>query len=309
MSDFTGDGLYSSRDIVVTISGNITYTIEDLHISIVAKKSLSANPNIATIVVYNLKESTRELLSNSVYDYANNESVCDITLTLDDVEIYSGNIINVIHSRKPQAGEYETVFYCGDGANGVKTTATKKYAKGTNTQDIVSSLIGDLNGLTEGATQGIKDCLGNRTLLRSVTMDGKIISNIKKLVKDCLGGDSETDVYIEDGKVNIVARDEILDIPDNDITDYLLEAPKLTEQGANVTIMFDSTLKIAASFSISASSNQVAYANLTQNKLSTSQVSGIGTYKITEITHKIDNFSKEVAITELAGILNTKVTG
>ena len=306
-NDFTGLGYYSSRDIVIEITGNVTYTIEDLHVKIVATKSLSANPNTATILVYNLAQSTRESLYTSVYDSDENESLCKMSILLDDEEIYSGDIINVLHKRKAQQGEYETTFYCGDGANAVKQTKTEKYAKGSTVSDIFDDLMGDLtsvSGLTEGTIQGLKDCMSNRTLLRSVTMNGKIIENIQKLLKDCTSGDSDMDVYIDDGALHIVAPDELLD-PTTDITKLLVDAPTLTEIGATATVFFDSSYKIGAGFTLSSTNSTSSYANLSQNQLSTSQVAGQGTYKITEIKHTIDNFSKEIAMTELTGLKYT----
>tara|TARA_R110000824_G_scaffold91480_2_gene222644 strand:+ start:8128 stop:9066 length:939 start_codon:yes stop_codon:yes gene_type:complete len=308
--DFTGFGLYSSRDLVIKITGNVIYTIKDLDIGVVATKSLSANPNLATVIVYNLSQSTRELLSTSIYDYINNISPCRMSIELNNEVIYSGDIINVLHNPKREKGEYETVFSCGKGANAVKQTLNKKYAKGSSVTSILDDMISDLSsvsGLVEGSVQGLKDCMSNRTLLRSVTMEGKVIDNIKKLLKDCTSGDSEIDVYIDDG-LNIVAKNTILQ-PITDITDFLLDSPKLTEQGANVIVSFDSTYKIGAGFTIASNNIQSSYANLTVNALAENQISGKGTYKITEVKHKIDNFSSDVAETEIVGILLANVKG
>ena len=308
--DFTGFGLYSSRDLVIKITGNVIYTIVDLDIGVVATKSLSANPNLATVIVYNLARSTRELLSTSIYDYINNVSPCNMSIELNNEVIYSGDIINVLHNPKRQKGEYETVFSCGKGANAVKQTLNKKYAKGSTVTSIVDDMISDLSsisGLAKGSIQGLKDCMSNRTLLRSVTMDGKIIDNIKKMIKECTSGNSEIDVYIDDG-LNIVAKNTILQ-PITDITDVLLESPKLTEQGANVIVAFDSTYKIGAGFIIASNNIQSSYANLTLNALTQNQILGEGTYRITEVKHKIDNFSSDVAKTEIVGILLAKVKG
>ena len=309
--DFVGLGLYSSRDIIIKITGAISYTIKDLDIGVVATKSLSANPNLATIVVYNLAQSTRELLSTSIYDYINNVSPCNMSIELNNEEIYSGDIINVLHSPKRQKGEFETVFSCGKGANAVKQTLNKKYAKGSTVTSIVDDMISDLSsvsgGMAKGSIQGLKDCMSNRTLLRSVTMDGKIIDNIKKMIKECTSGDSEIDVYIDEG-LNIVSKNTILQ-PITDITDFLLESPKLTEQGANVIVSFDSTYKIGAGFTIASNNIQSSYANLTLNALTQNQISGKGTYQITEVKHKIDNFSKDVAETEIVGILLANIKG
>lgn len=306
MSDFTGLGLYSSRDLVVEVSGNATFTFEDLHIMAECKRALSANPNEATISIYNLNETTRDALSSGVYDNDDNKSIVDISVILNGEQIYKGNIINAVHNRSNVDGEYVSIFYCGDGSNAFKAEGKKVYPKGTNVAEIVGDVqneIAKAGNLTKGIVQGLKDCTKNRSIARSITINGNWIENIQKLLKDCTNGDSETDTIIADGQVNVLGRNEVLDVPVDDLTKTLLSPPSLTEQGSVVECILNTELVIGASFTISSKNNKVAYANLTVNRIQNAQTVGIGTYKISEIVHKVDNFTKDTAVTIVTGIL------
>jgi len=296
---------YSSRDLVVTIVNNaVNKTITDLHISTVITKTLSGLPNIAELQIYNLNRNSREDLYNNVYNYTENIGITKITISLDGNVLFQGDLINVNSLYRKLEAEWVTSLYCGDGYNAFRETVTKRYDAGISRKDIVLDLVSTLESTgvaTRGLISDIKGCT-DKSILKSIIVNGEIVKNIKDLLSNCLGGTSNSeDVYIDDGKINIQNKNEAIDnivITNKD----LLDPPTLTEQGINCKLLLNAQLKIGGKFEVQSKSNNIAFGNLSTYRVQKVRISGTGTYKVQELKYIVDNFSDEVATVEVIGL-------
>lgn len=292
---------YSTRDLVVSIKNNsINKTIVDLNIRVTASKTLSSNPNQATIEIYNLNQNSREDLFNNVYDLDNNVGNTDVEVSLNNKLIFQGQLINVNSIYDTPNAEWKTILYCGDGYNAFRQTVNKKYPKGSTREEITADLIKELESAgvaVQGAIEGLTSCT-NKSLLKAITVNGEIMKNIKKLYSDCF---SDVDVYIDEGKVNTLANKTVITGNKVVINDGLIEPPTLSEQGINCKILLNQDIKIGAEIQVNARSVNVGFGNLTVNRPQKDRISGDGIYRVSEVKHTVDNYSQEVAMTEIIG--------
>ena len=302
---------FSSRNLVVTIKNKaINKVITNLHISASILKTLSGAPNTSEITIWNLNQDSREDLYNNVYDFTDNIGITNVEITEDEKLLFQGELINVNSIQKQVDGEWVTNLYCGDGYNAYRKNINKKYEKGMTRKEIVNDLINELD-LAGVAVKGLVDDIAgctDKSLLKAIVIDGEIMKNIKNLISTCLGGgDDNADAYIDEGKVNIIAKNKVIN---NKIiiNKGLLELPTLTEQGINCKLLLDASLKIGAEFEVETKSSNVAFGNLTKYKVQKERFSGTGSYKVLEIKHNVDNFSDEVASTEIIGLNLIRVT-
>lgn len=298
---------YSTRDLLVSISNAaINKEVTNLHISADISKTLSGTPNTAEVMIWNFNQNTREDLYNNVYNFNENIGNTEVTISLDGKRLFTGTLINVNSVYDTTAGEWVTTLYCGDGFNAFrKATPSKRYEKGMTRKEIVEDLMGELESTgvaAKGILSGLNACT-DKSLLKSIVVKGEILDNIKRVLSECLGGNaSDTDVYVEDGKANVLGKATVIRSNKVIINKDLLEPPTLTEQGINCRVLLNSSLKIGAEFQVEAKSFNVSFGNLTKNRVQKQRISGTGTYKVLELKHTVDNFSDDVATTEIIGL-------
>jgi len=293
---------FSTRDLTVSIKNKaIDKTIENLNISVVATKTLASVPNEAEIEIYNLNQNSREDLYNNVYNFHEDIGNTNITVTDDDKQIFTGQLINVNSTYSIQDAEWKTVLYCGDGFNAFRTKTNRKFDKGTSRKDMVDALIGELESagvVVKGAIEGFTNCT-DKSLLKAVLVNGEIVSNIKRLLKDCF---KDVDVYVDEEKINILVEKSVIKNNLIVINSGLIEPPTLSEQGINAKVVLNSSLKIGAEFQVQSRSRNISFGNLTVNRPRKKQISGDGIYRVQELKHIVDNFSSGVATTEIIGL-------
>ena len=296
---------YSTRNIKIKISGkSVNREFKNLDIRATISKSLTSVPNQAIIEVFNLNKDTREELFNNVYDLQSNTANISVEFTADNKSLFIGNLINVNSVYSVPSAEWKTVLFCGDGFNATRAKVDKKYPKGTTRGEIVDDLMKELEGAgvaVKGAVEGITQC-ANKSILKAILVNGEILDNMKKLYEQCF---KNVEVYVDDEKVNVLINGAIIKNNIVTITDGLLDPPTLNEQGVQCKIKLDSTVKIGAEIKINSKSSAVSFGNLTTYKPRKDRISGQGIYRINEIKHTIDNFSGDIATTEING-LNTK---
>ena len=298
---------YSSRNLIVSIKNNtINKPIENLHIRATITKTLASNPNQAVIQIYNLNQNSREDLYNNVYDFTEDVGITKIEVTLDDKLLFKGDLINVNSLYSNQDTEWTTTLYCGDGFNAFRAKTNKKFDKGTTRNEMVDDLATELESVgvaAKGALEGLTGCT-DKSVLKSIVVDGKIVDNIKKLLNDCF---KDVDVYVDEEKLNILVNKAVIKNNRIIINKGLTEPPTLSEQGINCKVLINSSLKIGAEFQVESRSNNAGFGNLTVNKPRKSQISGDGIYRVQEIKHIVDNFSPEVALTEIIGLNSGRI--
>lgn len=297
---------YSSRDLIVkVVSKNDTLIFKDVHMEIEATKTKSAIPNSAIIKIFNLKATTREFLSKNIYDFKTNKGFLKIEVILDDFMIFTGEIINTIHQRARSEGEYVSILYCGDGANALNTKVNKTYNKGLTRENVIDDLketLKEVSGITGDYKDILNKCTKDKSLLKKITIDGKIIDNIQKLLDECLPTSEKQEVYISDGKIVIKKVNSIIPNSNIIINKNLLAPPTLTEQGVSCEIAINPNLVIGGEFELKTNNFNTQIAQLTQYRVSRSRLTGEGKYQVIEIKHKVDNYSDQVASTSIIGL-------
>jgi len=297
---------YSNRELSVSIKNkSIDRVIKNLNIKVVASKTISANPNQATIEIYNLNQNSREELFNNVYDLDKNEANTEIIVSLDGRVLFQGQLVNVNSIFSTGAAEWKTILFCGDGFNAARQKIQKKYAKGTKLTDIEADMMKEwekTGAIIKGLFEGLNDCAKGRSLVKAIVINGTYAKNFQNLFQNCF---TSVDVYVDEGKLNRLADGAI--IPNNKviINKGLIEPPTLSEQGINCKVVINSSIKIGAEIQVEARSVNVSYGNLTVYRPNKTRISGDGIYRVQEIKHSVDNFSQEVATTEIIGI-NTR---
>lgn len=154
------------------------FTIEDLRIKFNVEKSLVGYPNKANIQIYNLKESTRNLI-------AEDGTLVELFVGYQNlVLLFSGTVINVIH--KKEKTEWITTIYAGDSDSVLNSaTINKTLPAGTTPEQLFNELVKGLPGVTKGITEGLQNCLsGKKSLLRGIMLSGNIKDFLRQLAKD-----------------------------------------------------------------------------------------------------------------------------
>jgi hypothetical protein len=286
---------YSTRDIVVTFTSNKgKIEVKNLHFEVEIVKTLSATPNVCNLVVYNLQQSSRDFLT-SVYD--NDVSTFTVNVSLDNVSMFKGDIVNVTTMYKE--GTWTTQVYGNEGWNARRKKAKVTSKKGDNRETVAHSLFAGLEdvGMNVFDVQALRNGCGQKSIAKQIFYDGNIINNIKKLVKDCL---PDSEMFIDGDKLVIINKNELI----GGTFEYnsFLEPPQLNEQGCRAVMLLNPSPKIGSGMTLKAKSYNQAFGNLTVNRARQSAFSGEGTYKIIEISHSFDNFSNKVAQTFITGV-------
>lgn len=288
-------GLFSTRDIIVTITApGKELIIKDLHIDVEIIKTLTATPNVANLTIFGLAKASRDFLT-AIYDEDNAEYT--VKIEIDNNNLYSGDLVNV--STIFNLTEWETKLYANEGYNAFRKTATITTSKGDTRSNALDKMFSSLTdvGLNDFDIQAMKNTCGNKSILKRVLYDGNVIDNIKNLIKDCL---PDTDVFIDDGKLNILEKSSA--ISKTTVLTNFLAPPQLNEQGCRATMQTNTDIQIGAKVQLQAKSYSQSFGNLSTNRAKKSAFSGEGSYKVTELVHKFDNYTASVATTEITGI-------
>ena len=287
---------YSTRDIVLTISSTSkTKSFKDLHIKCEVIKTISATPSIANITIYNLAPDSLAFLT-SIYT-SDGFTEFKGAITLDDKEIFNGDLVNVRSTY--DMGTWETTIYLNEGYNVFRKTAKIESKKGDTRESIVNQLVDTLKqaGLNDFDIQALKNKCGNKSILKRVLYNGNVIENIKKLIEDCL---PKSDIYVDDNKLNVIPAGTSRETTTN--LSFFLEPPQLNEVGCRAVTLLNFEPKLSTLITLEAKSYNQAFGNLSTYRANKSRFLGEGTYKVTEIHHEFDNFTKNVAKTSFTGV-------
>ena len=296
---------FSTRNILVSIKGKgLERIYKNFHIRVTASKTMSSNPNQANIEIYNLNQDSRQQLFNNVYDENKNKKGNKAKVYLGGTLFFAGTLINVNNVYDNKAAEWKTYLFCGNGFRALHQQTNRRFNKGTNKATIIEELtqeLKDTGAIVETSMRGLTDCIENRSLLKAIFLNGSIMDNLTNLLTQCFGAD-DTQVY-QDGEVlHLTVGKTPIKVDKLLINKGLTQPPTLTEQGVNCQTTINPLLKISSLFEIQAKSFNTAFGNLTVHKQSKGRISGSGTYFITEVKHSFDNFSSDIATTEIIGL-------
>jgi len=256
------------------------FEIVDLRINFKIEKSLIGYPNLGNIKIYNLKESSRNKIEKqglSVKLYAGYE---DNAVPL----LFSGDMRNVVHLKN--GTDWISEIFAHDGGNILNTaTINKTLPAGVDTEQIYNELVGQMQGISKGVTEGLKNCLsGKRSLLRELQLSGNVKDWLDKIATNCGFEYSVNDGVIETNPKGL----PVSDVPPVIINQAsgMIGSPERTEVGINVKNLLLPELKLARTIKIESISTKINAGNLFYKKVPPIRNKGI--YRIDKLVHTGD---------------------
>jgi len=256
------------------------FEIIDLRINFKIEKSLVGYPNLGNIKIYNLSESSRNNIEEKglqIQLYAGYE---DNSIPL----LFSGDIINVVHLKN--GPDWISEIFAADGINILSTaTINKTLPAGVDTGQIYDELVGQMQGISKGVTEGLQNCLsGKRSLLRELQLSGNIKDWLDKIATDCGFEYSINDGVIETTPTGF----PLSDVPPVIINQGsgMIGSPERTEVGINVSHLLLPELKLARTIKVESISEKINVGNLFFRKVPPIRNKGI--YRIDKLVHTGD---------------------
>lgn len=266
-----------NRKIKILIPG---FEIIDLRVNFKIEKSLVGYPNLGNIKIYNLSESSRNNIETKglqIQLYAGYE---DNSIPL----LFSGDIINVVHLKN--GPDWISEIFAADGVNILSTsTINKTLPAGVDTGQIYDELVGQMQGISKGVTEGLQNCLsGKRSLLRELQLSGNIKDWLDKIATDCGFEYSVNDGVIETTPTGF----PLSDVPPVVINQGsgMIGSPERTEVGINVSHLLLPELKLARTIKVESISEKINVGNLFFRKVPPIRNKGI--YRIDKLIHTGD---------------------
>lgn len=251
--------------------------ITGLRINFKIEKSLVGYPNLGNIKIYNMSENSRKKIEEKSLKIQLSAGYEDTNVTL----IFDGNIVNVVHQKI--GVDWVSEVFAADGVNILSTsTINKTLPAGTDTEQIYNELIGQMQGISKGVTEGLKNCLsGKRSLLRELQLSGNVKDWLDKIAKDC-----GFEYSVNDGVIETTA----VGFPLSDVSPVVISqaggmigSPERSEVGINVKNLLLPELKLGRTIKVESITEQLNVGNLFFRKVPAVRNDGI--YRIDKITH------------------------
>ena len=263
-----------NRQAYLLISGR---KFEGLRVSFNVEKSLVGYPNLANIKIYNLAESSRNLIAEKnlkVQLFAGHED-SGVPLLID------GDIINVVHQYF--APDWVSEIFAGDGVKILaQSTINKTLPAGSTMAQVYDELISQMSGITKGITEGLQNCLsGKRSLLRELQLSGNIKDWLDTISKNC-----GFEYSVNNGVIETTPTGTPLsDVPPVIINQKsgMIGSPERTEVGVNVKNLLLPDLKLARTIKIESVSEKINAGNLFFKKVP--PIRNQGVYRIDKLIH------------------------
>lgn len=262
--------------IVGTASQSIL--IKDLRILLDIQKSRISYPNKAKISIYNLNVHTRNQIK---YEFT--KILVNAGYVGNVQMIFTGNIKNVYH--RIDSVDTITEIYAGDGDSAwVESIANVSVSSQQSLKDIVTLLVGTMDGVTIGKLNGLdQGLISNQT----ITYSGSTRDQLNKL--------SDTysfDWAITNNIFETVAKNQAIESQTNatviSAETGMVGSPTVTEIGADVNCLLNPALLPNRWIVIKASGSDVSLGDpyfRPANKNTVAQ----GYYVINELEHVFDN--------------------
>lgn len=266
--------------------------ITDLRISFKIDKSLVGFPNLAEISIYNLKEENRNKFKENskvkLYaGYKNNNKL-----------VFSGEIRNFTNTyNKP---DWNSVIFAGDASKTLSDAKINKtMGKGSTTETLYNELISNLEGVTKGLTDGLKDCITNKgSILKSIILSGSVKKWLDLISETCGFNYSVNDGIIETVAKGKAMNDEPIALINQN--NGLIGIPEITEIGVDIVTFIRPEIKLGRRFKVNSVSTKINVGNLLFREVRKS--TNNNTYRINSITHIGDTHGNDWK-TELEGFL------
>jgi len=265
------------RNVKIIVS---TLEVTELRVNFKVEKSLIGYPNLANIKIYNLSETNRNVIEKRGLKIQLFAGYKDVSLPL----LFFGDIANVIHIKN--GPDWISEIFAKDGFNILSTaTINQTLPAGSTSETIYNTLIGQMQGITKGATEGLKNCLsGKKSLLRELQLSGNIKDWLDKISKDCGFEYSINDGTIETTPTGFPLSDEPPVIINQG--SGMIGSPERTEIGINVKHFLLPELKLGRTIKIESLSERINVGNLFFRQIP--PIRGDGTYRIDKLIHQGD---------------------
>ena len=267
--------MFNRQANIIIPNSNIDFT--GLRINFKIEKSLVGYPNLGNIKIYNLSENSRNQIEEKGLKVQLFAGYLDTSTPL----LFDGDIINVVHVyAKP---DWITEIFAGDGVNILnQSTINKTLPAGVDTEQIYDELVGQMQGISKGITEGLKNCLsGKRSLLRELQLSGNVKDWLDKISKDCGFEYSINDGVIETVPTGLPVSDEPPIIINQ--ASGMIGSPERTEIGINVKNLLLSSLKLGRTIRVEAISQRLNVGNLFFRRVPA--IKNKGVYRIDKLIH------------------------
>ncbi len=256
------------------------FEIIDLRINFKIEKSLVGYPNLGNIKIYNLSENSRNQIEEENLKIQLFAGYVDGEAPL----LFDGDIINVVHQKS--GVDWITEIFAADGINILSTATINKTLKaGVDTEQIYNELVSQMEGISKGVTEGLKNCLsGKRSLLRDLQLTGNVKDWLDKIAKDC-----GFEYSVNDGVIETVPTGlPVSDVPTIVINQGtgMIGSPERTEIGINVKHFLLPELKLGRTIRVESISEKINVGNLFFRKIPPVRNEGI--YRIDKLIHSGD---------------------
>ena len=207
-------------------------------------RNTSSNLNDGTFLVYNLAEKTRNRIFQDAFNVSKyNRVTFDAGYGDQLFNCFTGNLF---YSKSTSSGaDIITEIHARDGGFDTANAMTHRtMAAGTKMTDLAKTMISDFPNLKAGAIGNLED-----TFKRPVAVSG---NTFKEMIKYL-----EKDIYIDNEKVNILLKNEVLDtgdVPLFNASTGLLDTPTREDARLVVKVLFSPNVLMGQAVEIEARS-------------------------------------------------------
>lgn len=224
--------------------GNTTegVAIINLRVTFNIRKSSDKHPNKSTISVYNLNESSRHKLAEKTWNYCKlyvGYGLANPSLKL----IYEGDITRVNDTRSGM--DILTTLECGDGRNAYNNGyVNKTLAKGYTWEDVLDECLSAMPGVQEGFISFPT----TKQFPRARTLTGQAHQILDSVAKA-----TNSDWSIQSGLLTFLPKNGVTDydIPLISATSGMINEPKATDKGLQVSCNLNPVFAIGGAVAVS----------------------------------------------------------
>lgn len=209
--------------------------INNLRVTFSIKKTLTSEPNTGEISIYNLNDSTRNLITSKQY-YFLELSVCykEDILRL----IFSGDILTI--ENKLTGQDIITTLRCGDGQRAyTEKTIVKTMEKGQQDSDFLNEAVSSFE-----VQRGVIDLPNDRFLPR-----GKVMMCDVRDIMNKIAINNNADWSIQNGQLFVIPKDKALANDEGWLisrTTGMIGSPRKSNQGIEITTLCNPHYKIGS---------------------------------------------------------------
>ncbi|MDE1487649.1 hypothetical protein KKI90_15155 [Xenorhabdus bovienii] len=252
------------RQIKLNI-GNTKESIEitNLRIAFDISKTITSEPNPATIQIYNLNQSHRNLITSKTYDRVS------LAVGYEELRvIYMGDIIEAITLR--DGLDFVIQLTCGDGYEAYTSALVNKtLAAGATDTSILAEAAKSMK-----VGGGVVDLPKDRVLPR-----GKVLTGNARDIMHKIARNNGADWSVQDGNITVLPKSKVLADNEGFVLSQetgMIDSPEKTDDGLSLSCLLNPFMRIGGLVRVQSIISEYN-----------------GDYKITELEHSGDFMSDD----------------